>query len=334
MRRSGALAGAAAGLLLAGCGTLGAPHVTHTVNNPPHICMMPKLVGIPYFQDTRQGAAQAARELGVTLVYDGPIQASPVRQVDEVNQWITAGCDAITVSANDGNALAPALEQAARAGIAAGAWDADVLPAARKVFVNQASFQSIGYGLADSMARATGANGQFMVLTGDLTAPNTNMWISYLRKRIKQKYPGMKIATVLPMEEDLQRGIDVTQNYLQAHPNTTGVFGMVTTAIPAAAEGIQQLHLTGKVHAVGVGIPSENRAYVEAGTTDALVIWNPVDLGYAAVYVADAQVRHRMPTTGSFRAGRLGVLKFDKPGELLLGPALIITKKNIDRYHF
>jgi ABC-type sugar transport system substrate-binding protein len=321
-------------LVLSGCGTVGGPPVTHTVNKPARICMMPKLLGIPYFNDTRTGAEQAARELGVKLVYDGPVDASPVRQIDEVDQWITAGCDAITVSADDGAALAPSMSEAQHAGIATGAWDSDVTASARHVFVNQATFQSIGYGLADSMARATGAKGQFMVLTGSLTTPNTNMWISFLRERLKQKYPNMKIATVLPMEEDLQRGIDVTNNYLQANPHTTGVFGMVTTAIPAAAEAIQQLGLTGKVHAVGVGDANENRSYVLAGTTSALVIWNPIDLGYAAVYAANAEIHHQLTTTGSFKAGRLGTLKFDKPGELLLGPALIMTKHNIGQYHF
>ncbi|MCY3757145.1 MAG: hypothetical protein OXG96_05430, partial [Acidobacteria bacterium] len=45
------------------------------------IAMIPKLVGIGYFEATEQGAREAARELDVELVYDGPTDARTEDQI-------------------------------------------------------------------------------------------------------------------------------------------------------------------------------------------------------------------------------------------------------------
>jgi rhamnose transport system substrate-binding protein len=136
---------------------------------PNKICMMPKLVGIPYFNASEEGANEAAKELDVDLEYDGPTEAKAALQSQMIEQFIQQQCDAITVAANDPNALAPAMKKADNAGIATGAWDADVAPDARDVFVNQATFEAIGYELVDVMAEQTGGKGEFLVVTGSLT---------------------------------------------------------------------------------------------------------------------------------------------------------------------
>src|SRR5215204_4241713 len=208
---------------------------------PNKICMMPKLVGIPYFNASEQGANEAAKEVDVDLVYDGPTEAKAALQSQMIEQFIQQQCDAITVAANDPNALAPAMKKADNAGIATGAWDADVAPDARDVFVNQATFEAIGYKLVDIMAEQTGGKGKFLVITGSLTAPNQVAWLKEMRERMKEKYPDMSIVAVEPGEEDLQKGIDLTKNYLRANPDTAGVFGITSVALPGAAEAVEQL---------------------------------------------------------------------------------------------
>jgi len=296
--------------------------------------MMPKLVGIPYFNAAEKGAKEAAKELKVDLVYDGPTEAKAALQSQMIEQWIQQQCSAITVAANDPNALAPAMKKAGDAGIKTGAWDADVAKDARQVFVNQATFNAIGYKLVDVMAEETGGKGKFMVLTGSLTAPNQVAWLKAMRERMKQKYPQMSIASVQPGEEDLQKGIDITTNYLEAHPDTTGVFGITSVALPGAAEAVKQSGLTGKVAVTGLTTPNEMKDYMKEGVVKKFVLWNPIDLGYLAVYVANAQVEGNLPKSGTFKAGRLGEVKMLAPDEVLLGPPLVFTKENIDKYNF
>ena len=301
---------------------------------PNKICMMPKLVGIPYFNASEQGANEAAKELDVDLVYDGPTEAKAALQSQMIEQFIQQQCDAITVAANDPNALAPAMKKADNAGIATGAWDADVAPDARDVFVNQATFQAIGYKLVDVMAEQTGGKGEFLVVTGSLTAPNQVAWLKEMRERMKEKYPEMSIASVEPGEEDLQLGIDITKNYLRANPDTAGVFGITSVALPGAAEAVQQIGRAGEVPVTGLSTPNEMKPYIESGAVKEFVLWNPVDLGYLAVYVADAQVEGNLPKSGTFKAGRLGEVKLLAEDEVLLGPPIVFSKENIDQYDF
>ena len=301
---------------------------------PKKICMMPKLVGIPYFNASEKGAKEAAEELGVELVYDGPTEAKAALQSQMIEQWIQQQCGAISVAANDPDALAPAMKKAEEAGIKTSAWDADVAKDAREVFVNQATFDAIGYKLVDVMAEQTGGKGKFLVVTGSLTAPNQVAWLEAMRERMKEKYPEMSISSVEPGEEDLQLGIDITKNYLRANPDTAGVFGITSVALPGAAEAVEQEGLEGEVAVTGLSTPNDMKPYLESGAVEEFVLWNPIDLGYLAVHVANAQLEGNLPKSGSFEAGRLGKVKLIAEDEVLLGPPLVFTQENIDQYNF
>ena len=301
---------------------------------PKKICMMPKLVGIPYFNASEKGAKEAAEEIGVELVYDGPTEAKAALQSQMIEQWIQQQCGAISVAANDPDALAPAMKKAEEAGIKTSAWDADVAKDAREVFVNQATFDAIGYKLVDVMAEQTGGKGKFLVVTGSLTAPNQVAWLEAMRERMKEKYPEMSISSVEPGEEDLQLGIDITKNYLRANPDTAGVFGITSVALPGAAEAVEQEGLEGEVAVTGLSTPNDMKPYLESGAVEEFVLWNPIDLGYLAVHVANAQLEGNLPKSGSFEAGRLGKVKLIAEDEVLLGPPLVFTQENIDQYNF
>lgn len=304
--------------------------------SPARICMMPKLVGIPYFNAAEEGANEAAEELGVELIYEGPTQALAAEQVRQIEQFTQQQCDAISVAANDPDALAPAMNQASEAGIAASAWDADVAEGSREYFVNQATFEAIGQSLVDVMAEQTGGEGEFLVVTGSLTAPNQNAWLEEMEAHMEAEYPDMSIAEVLPGEEDLQLGIDLTTDYLRANPDTAGVFGITTVALPGAAEAVQQLELEGDVAVTGLASPNEMRPYVESGTVEEFPFWSPVDLGYLAVHVANRQINGEMPSEAgaTFEAGRLGEVEMTAPDEVLLGPPIVFNEENIDDYEF
>lgn len=300
------------------------------------VCMMPKLVGIPYFNASEKGAKEAAEELGIELNYSGPTEAKAAEQVQMIQQMIQQQCDAISVAANDPEALAPAMNEAGNAGVATSAWDADVKDDSREYFVNQATFEAIGQQMADIMAEETNEQGEFLVVTGSLTAPNQNAWIDAMKEHMKNEYPEMSIASIEPGEEDLQLGIDVTKNYLRANPDTAGVFGLTTVALPGAAEAVQQLGVGDKVAVTGLSTPNQTKPYIESGTINKFVLWNPVDLGYLAVHVANNQINGEMPSEegATFEAGRLGEVEMIAPDEVLLGPPLVFTEENINEFDF
>ena len=51
------------------------------------VAMMPKNKGNPYFVSCRKGAEEAAKELGVRLLWDGPTESDPAKQNEIVETW-------------------------------------------------------------------------------------------------------------------------------------------------------------------------------------------------------------------------------------------------------
>src|SRR5574337_98687 len=55
------------------------------------IAMMPKSKGNAYFLACQRGAAEAARQLNVNLLWDGPREPDPAKQNEIVETWMTRG---------------------------------------------------------------------------------------------------------------------------------------------------------------------------------------------------------------------------------------------------
>jgi len=299
------------------------------------IGMLPKFTSDPYFVAVNEGAQEAAAELGVRVEFNGPVDANVAAQADIIDRWVRSGFDAITVSANDPDALAPAMMRAMRSGISVSTFDADVRREAREVFLNQATFEGMGRTMVDMMVEEAGSEGEFLVVTAVLTAPNQNRWIEEMRTYIAEAYPNMQLAAVLPGDEDLEKSKNVALNYLRANPDTKGVFCVTGIATPGVAEAVKQLDLVGQVAVTGLGVPSLVRPYIKDGTIKQVALWNPVDMGYGAIYMVKAQLDGTLdPNSGFLEAGRLGRLEFTDESTLLLGDPYIFNAENIDDFDF
>jgi rhamnose transport system substrate-binding protein len=148
------------------------------------IAMMPKSKGNAYFIACRKGADEAAKELGINLIWDGPTDTDPAKQNEIVETWITRGVDAIAVSCENREGLSTVLRQARQKGIKVVTFDADAEPDARDFFVNQATPEGIGDILMDDAAKSLGGKGQFAIITSTLTAANQNEWLKYIKERL------------------------------------------------------------------------------------------------------------------------------------------------------
>ncbi len=115
--------------------------------------MMPKSKGNAYFIACRKGAEEAAKELGIKLIWDGPTDPDPAKQNEVVDTWITRGVDVIAVAVENRDGISSVLRKARQRGIKVLTWDADADPAARDFFVNQATPEGIGQTLMDNAAR-------------------------------------------------------------------------------------------------------------------------------------------------------------------------------------
>jgi rhamnose transport system permease protein len=300
----------------------------------PVVAMMPKAKGDPYFVSCRVGAEEAAKELGVDLIWDGPTSLDAARQNELVESWITRGVDAIAVAVENRAGISTVLRKARSRGIPVVTWDADAEPDARDAFVNQATAEDIGNTLTDEAARLLGGRGEFAIITGALTAANQNEWIAFIRKRLSDRHPGLTLATIRPSDDDRDKAFAETQTILRVYPSIRLVMAISAPAVPGAAEAVRQAGRGGEVRVIGLSLPNINKPYVHDGTVQTVVLWNTADLGYLAVKVAASLAADRLTLpASSFDSGRLGVVRI-RGTEVLLGPPLLFTKSNIDRFDF
>lgn len=302
------------------------------------VLMVPKLKGIDYFNACEKGAREAAAALGnVELIYDGPTEDKADAQNQLIDGYIAQQVDVIAISPNDPDSIAPVLKKARDKGIHVITWDADASAekSGREFFINQASAEAVGQALVDEMAAQKGAAAKVAIVTSSLTAANQNSWIKAMKARLASKYPQMKlVCEPKPSEENQQLAFQVTQDLLKTYKDLDGVFAISSVAFPGAADAVQQAKLTGKVAVVGLATPKPMKQWVEAGTVKTVILWNPVDLGYATVQAAQALAEGKL-TAGATKlsAGRLGELAVQSD-QVLLGPPMKFTKANIGQFDF
>lgn len=298
------------------------------------VALMPKSKGNAYFISCKKGADKAAKELGVDLIFDGPTDPDPAKQNEIVENWITLGVDAIAVACENREGISTALRKAKAKGIKVITYDADALPDAREFFVNQATPEGIGFGLMDEAARLCGNEGEFAIITASLTAANMIEWQKHIEARRADKYPNMKMIALRPCDDLKDKAQSETTALLSANANLKCVMAICSPGVPGAAEAVKQAGKTGKVKVLGLGLPNENKRYVHDGVTDSVILWNTEDLGYLAVYSANALAKGELKAGDTkVKAGALG--EFDINGDnIMLGKPFIFNKSNIDQFDF
>jgi rhamnose transport system substrate-binding protein/rhamnose transport system permease protein len=297
------------------------------------VAMMPKNKGNPYFVSCRKGAEEAAGELGVKLLWDGPTETDPAKQNEVVEGWITRGVDVLAVSVENKEAISTALRKARQKGIKVVTWDADAESDARDFFVNQATPQGIAQTLMDRAAKLMGEEGQFAIVTASLTAANQNEWIKHIRARLTEKYPRIQLVDVRPSDDDRKRAFDETQTLLKVHPKVELVMAVASPAVPGAAEAVKQSGRT-DVKVTGLGLPNACKPYIHDGVVDSIVLWNTADLGYLTIRAAHALATGGLAAgTTELMAGRLGRIEV-RGDNVLLGTPFTFTRENVDQFDF
>jgi len=298
---------------------------------------VPKLIGIGYFSATAKGIAEAAKELGsVNARTDGPTRANIDDQITLIDNYITSGIDGVLFAANDPVAIAPVLKKALAKGIHVVGYDADASHDARQWFVNQAQFNGVAKAIMDNLAKEIGASGSFAIVTSTFTTPNQARWIAEMSAYAAKCHPKMKWLETVEAQEDNVMSFNQANTLINKHgAKLNGLIGMTSVATPAAAEAVTQASRCGKVAVVGIATPNAMKPYVNKDCVKSVVLWNPVDLGYAATYVmrslADGELK---PDATTVKAGRLGTLNVINGSEVLLGAPFTFNKGNIDGFNF
>ena len=316
----------------------GAPtNAPDRAGKPLTVVDVPKLVGIGYFNATSAGIADAATELGnVTATTDGPTEANIDDQITIIDNYITKGVDGILFAANDPVAIAPVLKKALAAGINVVGYDANAEADSRQWFVNQAEFNGIAKTIIDKVVEESGPDAGVAIVTSTFTTPNQARWIAEMSAYAAQCHPGLKWLETVEAQEDNILSFNQANTLLTKYgPDLKAIIGMTSVATPAAADAVTQSGNCGKVAVVGLATPNAMKPYLASDCVKSVVLWNPVDLGYAAMQVLRAAADGTLkPGDTKVAAGKLGDLAVINGSEILLGNPFVFTKENASQFDF
>ena len=301
--------------------------------------LVPKNLGNPYFDTANNGAQEAAKELGINVLYQGSATADAAEQITLLNSLIAQKPCSLAISANDADALVPTGKAAMEAGIPVVTWDSAIAPEGRDLLINQAVTQDIGATLVQMASELAGPDGgQIAVLSATSTAPNQNAWIEVMKEELaKPENSKLELVEVVYGDDDDTKSYNEAQSLFTKYPDLKVIVAPTTVGVAAAGRAVTDANLIGKVFVTGLGTPNQMREYVKNGAAPKFALWNPADLGYLAVYamhaLATGEIKGEAGET--FTAGRLGDYTIEDDPDLglnvLLGPPFVWDKDNIDK---
>jgi rhamnose transport system substrate-binding protein len=299
------------------------------------IALVAKSLGNGFFEAANKGAQEAAKELGgVEVIYTGPTTTTAEGQIEVINSLIAQGVDAIAISANDPDAVVPALKKAAQRGIKVISWDSGVAPEGRIVHLNPSSNDLIGkMCLTLAAHHLPDGKGDFAILSATTTSTNQNIWIDEMKKQLKD-FPGLNLVTTVYGDDLADKSYREAQGLLTSNPDVKVIVAPTTVGVLAASQAVKDAGKIGDVYVTGLGLPSEMAGAIKSGATKEFAIWNPIDLGYSATQIAYHLVKGDADgKPGSeIEAGRMGKIKIGENGEAAMSDPFVYDASNIDEF--
>ena len=148
------------------------------------------------------------------------------------------------------------------------------------------------------------------------------------------KYQDMELVSVVYGDDMSDKSYREAQGLFKSHPELKGMISPTTVGVAASGKALEDEKLAGKIALTGLGLPSEMKQYILNGTCEKMALWNPIDLGYAATYMAyhliqgnaQGDVGEEIPV------GKLGAVKVGDGHVAVLGEPFVFTKENIEDF--
>lgn len=191
--------------------------------------VVPKSLDNPVFFATRAGAETAAEELGINLIYTGPVADEPSEAARIVEDLVNRGVDGIAVTVSNAESMTPIINQAWQKGIPIITWDSDAPNSKRSIYYGSPNFE-IGELVANYLAEALNERGKVIVFQVLIGHPNLDERYEGIMATFK-KYPNIEVVRRFSTTGvEISLAVDAVESYIAAHPEIDGL--ATTTGFP------------------------------------------------------------------------------------------------------
>lgn len=258
------------------------------------IGVIPKGTTHVFWKSVKAGADKAGKELGVDIKWDGPPDEKEIStQIRIVGDMINRGVDAVVVAPVDKTALTSSMQDAKKK-----------MPVV--VFDSGSDFTDYTAFVATDNKKGgrLAAREMLRLIDGMKDADVVLAMVRYqagsastmdretgFLEEFRKARPGVKVYDdqfAGSTGEDASR---LTSNMLTAHPEISAVYASNESTARGALGALEQAKRLGKVKFVGFDASAELVDGLSKGNIQALILQDPVNMGYLSVKAAVAALR-------------------------------------------
>ncbi len=250
---------------------------------PLRIAVIPKGTTHHYWKSVRAGALQAAQELGVEVVWQGPPKEDDRQmQIQVVQNFISQNVAAIVLAPLDAEALVPPVVAARNRRIPVVIIDSGLHSDAYASYIATDNAQG-GRLCARRLAEVMGGRGKVLVLPYlEGSASTTEREAGFLEE-IK-KYPDIRVLSAGQYAgATMEKAFQTAQNLLNRYPDTEGVFCSTQPTTQAMLRALEVAGKKDRVKLVGFDLNDVLLEAVRKGDIAGLALQDPFRMGYEGV---------------------------------------------------
>lgn len=267
-----------------------------------HIAVIPKGSTNEFWKAVHAGAATAGRELGVEILWKGPLREDDRdEQIKVVEDMVVRGVDGIVLAPLDDQALVPAVEDADRQGIPVLIFDSDIAWKDRVSYVATDNYRG-GILAAETLAEEIGEKGRVILLRYAEGSASTTQREAGFLETLAKYYPEVEVVSSNQYAgATTESAFKTSENLLITHEEVDGVFCPNESSTFGMLRALEESGRVGKVRLVGFDASEKLVEALRAGKIDGLVVQNPFMIGDLGVrvlveHLAGEQVEKRIDT--------------------------------------
>ena len=227
------------------------------------------------------GAQEKAKELGVTLDFQGPDQFDAAQQTPIVDAVAAKSPDAILIAPTDTKALfAPISAAAQNSKIVL----VDTTLEDPSMAVSQIASDNVGGGktAGETLLDLIGGKGKVLVVNVKPGISTTDQRGQGFEEAVKGQ-PGVEYLGQEYSQDDPAIAAQIVTSTLAKHPDLAGIFATNLFSAEGAASGLRQAGKLDEVKIVGFDAGPKQVKDLEDGLVQALIAQKPADIGAQGV---------------------------------------------------
>jgi len=239
-----------------------------------------------FWQAVKQGAEKAAKDLNVSITFEGPESESQVdKQIEMLQAALGKNPTALGIAALDSKAAIPLLQEAQKKKIPVIAFDSGVDSDIPLTTVSTDNIVAAGVA-ADKVAEVIGKKGKVAIIVHDQTSRTGIDRRDGFLKRMKEAYPDIQVLEPQYGGGDHLKSTEIAKAVINGNPDLKAYFGANEGSAIGIINAVKELKMEGKIVVVGYDSGKLQIDAIKSGLMYGAVQQNPVLMGYKTVEAA------------------------------------------------